>query len=76
MVAAYVFIQYESGDPVETLNAVRVVDGVKQAHMVLGPTDVVAFIEAVDLEALGETVKGILAVEGTGRTDTRLAWPI
>ena len=76
MVAAYVFIQYESGDPEETLNAVRGVDGVKQAHMVLGPTDVIAFVEAANMESLGEIVLKILDIEGTGRTDTRLAWPI
>ncbi len=76
MLTAYVFAQFGEGDPRETMAAIRAIEGVAQAHLVMGPTDIVAFVEAADLDTLGETVLAILDLEGVARTDTRLAWPV
>lgn len=76
MTTSYVFIQISSGDPFDTLSSIQDVEGVKQAHLVLGPTDIIAFVEAADMEALGTTLMAILALDGVAHTDTRLAWPV
>ena len=75
MTTAYVFIQITSGDPVDGLSSIREIEQVKQAHLVLGPTDIIAFVEVADMEALGEAIMAILEVDEVGHTDTRLAWP-
>jgi hypothetical protein len=75
MATAYVFAEFAGGDFGETMSAIRAMEGVKQAHLMMGPTDIIAFVEAADLDALGEIVVAIRAVDGVGRTDTRLAWP-
>ena len=77
MTAAYIFVQFGSAeDPDGTLSAIREIAGVKQAHAVLGPLDIIAFVEVEDVEALGETVMAIRAVDGVTSSDIRLAWPI
>jgi hypothetical protein len=76
MTSAYVLIQIGSGDPRDAIPAIREIGKVKQAHLVLGPTDVIAYVEADGMEALGETVMEIIAVDGVAHTDTRLAWPL
>ncbi|MGD2144936.1 MAG: Lrp/AsnC ligand binding domain-containing protein [Anaerolineae bacterium] len=76
MTSAYVFAEFAGGDFREIMTAIRAIEGVKQAHLVMGPTDIIAFVEAADLDALGETVVAILAVDGVARTDTRMAWPV
>jgi hypothetical protein len=75
--AAYVFVQFGSAeDPDGTLSGIREIAGVKQAHALLGPLDIIAFVEVEDVEALGETVMAIRAVDGVTSSDIRLAWPI
>ena len=59
----------------DALTAVREIEQVKQAHLVLGPTDIIAFVEVADMEALGDAIMAILSVDGVAHTDTRLAWP-
>ncbi|MGD2166059.1 MAG: Lrp/AsnC ligand binding domain-containing protein [Anaerolineae bacterium] len=76
MTTAYIFAEFAGGDFRETLSAIRATKGVKQAHLLMGPTDIIAFVEVGDLDALGETVMVIGGLEGVGRTDTRLAWPV
>jgi len=76
MTSAYVFIKLSSGVTVEILSAIREIDGVTQAHIVLGPVDAIAFVEVKDMEALGVTVMALQAMEGIASTDTRLAWPV
>jgi DNA-binding Lrp family transcriptional regulator len=76
MTTAYVFAQFAGGDFRETMSAIRAIEGVKQAHLMMGPTDIIAFVETADLDALGETVVAIRALDGVGSTDTRLAWPV
>ena len=77
MTAAYIFVQFGSAeDPDGILSAIREIAGVKQAHALLGPLDIIAFVEVEDVEALGDTVMAIRAVDGVTSSDIRLAWPI
>jgi hypothetical protein len=76
MTTAYVFVQFGLADPIGTLSAIREIAGVKQAHTVMGPIDIIALVEVADLSALGETTMAIRAVDGVASNDTRLAWPI
>ncbi len=73
MVAAYVLIQVGATDPREVVKKLRGIEGVKQAHVVSGPTDCIAFIEAPDLDTGTAVVMAMRAVEEVERTDTRLA---
>ena len=76
MTIAYVFVQISATDPREVLPDIRAIAGVKQAHLLMGPTDCIAFIEGADLEALGEAIMAIRAVDGVASTDSRMAWPV
>ena len=76
MTTAYVFVQFGLADPVATLSAIREIPGVKQAHAVMGPIDIIAFVEVEDLRALAETIMAIRTVEGVASNDTRFVWPI
>lgn len=69
-------MQARSGAGTELLSAVREIAGAKQAHAVMGPNDIVAFVEAADMEVLGETVMAMRAIDGVESNDTRLAWLI
>jgi DNA-binding Lrp family transcriptional regulator len=71
MVDAYVLIQTEVGKPLEVVEEVRRVAGVVDADAVTGPYDVVARLEAADLDLLAKlVVERIQGVEGITRTLT------
>ena len=74
MIAAYVLVRISATDPSKVVEKLRRIEGVKKAHVTAGPTDCIAFIEGPDLDALGEFIVVIRAVEGVERTDTRLAF--
>ena len=80
MVAAFVFIQIAGLSSLAEMSALHgamhAVPGVKTVHFVMGPTDVVAFVEAADQKALIAAVAGIRALNGVGTTDTRMVLPI
>jgi DNA-binding Lrp family transcriptional regulator len=73
MFAAYVLIQLNAPDPRKVIKGIRRVAGVKQAHVVVGPTDCIAFVEAPEPEALGDIIVAIRGVKGVASTDTRMA---
>lgn len=73
MVAAYVFVQLGEKATAQTPEELRTIEGVQQAHLVLGPVDCIAFIEVADMDALLPCVMAIRAVKGVESTDTRLA---
>ena len=73
MAAAYVLVQLGPHATEADLEAIRGISGVKQAHLVMGPTDVIAYVEASDIESLGETLISLRKVEGVASTDSRLA---
>jgi hypothetical protein len=74
MTTAYIFLQVSPDAPIEGMSTLREINGVKQAHAVLGPIDVIAYVEVADQEALWETISAIRTMEGITRIDTRLAW--
>jgi nitrate reductase NapAB chaperone NapD len=60
-------------DAPEALAGIRQVPGVVQAHLVVGPNDCIAYIEADTQESAMVTLKAIRAVPGILRTDMRAA---
>lgn len=71
MTSAYILIEALPGKVMELLSYVRKIEGIKQAHMVTGPYDVIAYAEAEDLKALGEMIiKKIQATGNVARTLT------
>ena len=75
MTSAYVFLQVSQESGFEGLPALREIEGVRQAHAIMKPTDGVVYIEVPDMEALAIIVMAIRGLEGVASTDTRLAWP-
>ncbi|MBO9361256.1 MAG: Lrp/AsnC ligand binding domain-containing protein [Thermoflexus sp.] len=73
MVRAYLFIQAAMGKPGAVAEALRGLPEVKSAVVVTGPYDVIALIEASDLQALGRVItEKIQTLEGVERTLTSL----
>lgn len=71
---AYILIQTDMGKPTAVVEALRKIDGVKEADTVTGPYDAIALLEAADLDAFGELVTTkIQAIDGIARTITCLA---
>jgi DNA-binding Lrp family transcriptional regulator len=71
MTTAYILIEALPGKAIELTNTVRALKGVKTVHLVTGPYDVIAFVEAPDLKTLGEMiVKKIQATGFVARTLT------
>lgn len=75
MVNAYVLINITSSKNVKNvLNQIRAANGVKQAHLVTGLHDVVAFIEGGDLNKLRDVVTDdVLPIGGVSKTVTLIA---
>ncbi|MBZ0302282.1 MAG: Lrp/AsnC ligand binding domain-containing protein [Anaerolineae bacterium] len=74
MVAAYILIDVSIDvDEPEALAAIRQVPGVRQAHLVVGPNDCIAYIEVDSHEKALETLRALRAVRGVLRTDMRSA---
>ncbi len=76
MTSAYVFVQFGSGDPVETITAIRKIPGVKQAHVVTGPADIIAYVEASDMQELEKSLIAIRKVAVVTSSDSRITWSI
>ena len=74
MVAAYVLLTVRAVDPLEILGQLRATPNVKQAHVLLGPTDAMVYIECADHETLRETILSIRAIQGVEHTDTRYVY--
>jgi len=73
-VNAYVLIEVAPEKTKAALQAVSKIDGVKSAHAVTGPYDIIAFCEAKDLKGCGElVVSKIRAISGVTRTLTCVA---
>jgi len=71
---AFVLIETAVGKNKEVLAALRQLDGMKSVDVVTGPYDVIAIIEGVDLNAIGDLVTGkIHPIAGISRTVTCLA---
>jgi len=71
LVRAYVLIQTDSGKAADVANGMRAIGGVMSTEAVTGPYDVIVFVEADDVDALGQlVVTAIQPVEGIVRTLT------
>jgi DNA-binding Lrp family transcriptional regulator len=69
-VKAYVLIEAEVGKAGDVAQGIQKVRGVKSADTVTGGYDVLATIEAADLDALGTIVKQLHSVSGICKTTT------
>ncbi len=80
MVAAFVLVQISatgSWKDASTMHkALHAVPGVKTVHFLMGPTDILVFVEAPDQQALMESVGKIRSVKGVASTDTRMVLPL
>ncbi len=71
MTSAYILIEALPGRALELVNVIKGLQGTKTVHLVTGPYDVIAFVEASDLKTLGEMiVKRIQASGAVARTLT------
>ena len=70
---ALVYIRVDPGKSLDVAEAVKGIEGVKEAYAVTGRFDVVARIEAADVKAIGETVvTKIQKIDGVRSTETSL----
>ena len=78
MCSAYILMRARPGKSKEVLEAVSKIKGVKLAHVVTGPFDVIAYVEVADMEDLSNLVlTKIHAIEGIESTQTAVvAFPI
>jgi len=68
---AFILIDVMVGKTKEILKALVGMEGVKSAHAVTGPHDIIALVEAENLKRLGEAVLSqIRGVKGVVRTLT------
>lgn len=56
MVESYILIKTDPGTVGDAIKAVSAVEGVKSAHAVTGPYDIISFAEAPDFNSLGSLV--------------------
>jgi DNA-binding Lrp family transcriptional regulator len=71
MVQAYILIQTEVGQAAEVAGRIRGIEGVREAHDVTGPYDVIVQAEADDIDSLGTLVVArIQRLDGIARTLT------
>ena len=72
---AYILITTQPGKPWDVAEATLKIEGVKMAHAVTGPFDVVAYVEFVKMENLGALIERIHSIDGVIRTQTAIAMP-
>ncbi|MBM3709695.1 MAG: Lrp/AsnC family transcriptional regulator [Actinobacteria bacterium] len=71
---AYVLITTDAGKVMDVLTAIKAIEGVKSAHSIIGPYDIIAFIEFTDPAGLTSLiVDKIQKVSGISRTLTCIA---
>jgi DNA-binding Lrp family transcriptional regulator len=69
--SAYIFLETEAGKAMSVAKRVTRIKGVKYAHTVTGPYDIIVFVEAQDTtELLDMIVKRIQNISGVMRTLT------
>ena len=70
-VKAYILANVEAGMGEGVIEALSATEGVKSAHNVTGPYDVIALVEVSDTAALGElVVNDIQLIDGIDYTHT------
>ena len=61
---AYILIEAIPGKGMDLVSQVKEIKGVRTVHLVTGPYDVIAFVEAPDLKSLGELI--VKKIQSTG----------
>jgi len=56
MTSAYILINSSPGAENDIFAKIKKIKGVKEAHIITGPHDMVAYVEAANLGNLGKTV--------------------
>jgi DNA-binding Lrp family transcriptional regulator len=70
---SYVLIQLAPGTTKAAAKRISKIKGVKMAHAVTGPFDIIAFVEVTDLTALSDLILAkIQNTEGVQKTQTAL----
>jgi len=71
---AFVLIETVVGRTKEVVTSIKQLEGVKSVDTVTGPYDIIAIVEAKDLNEIGDLVTGkIHPIAGISRTVTCLA---
>jgi DNA-binding Lrp family transcriptional regulator len=71
MAAAYVLIEAAPRKALQACTKIAKISGVKSAHLVTGPYDIIAYVEAKDPGSIGKLVMSrIQAVPSVGKTIT------
>jgi DNA-binding Lrp family transcriptional regulator len=77
MVHAYVLIRILPGRLADALGQIQKTPGVKMAHAVTGPTDIIAYIETENMDTLGRLiVSRFQEIDGVTRTTTCVVTPV
>jgi len=72
-IGAYVLIKIAPGKSRSITEQIAKIDGVKTAHPVTGIYDIIAYVEASDINSLTGTVRGkIQTIDGVMRTHTAI----
>ena len=70
---SYILIQAAPGTTKTAADAISRIKGVKMAHAVTGPFDVIAFVEVPDLTTLSDLILAkIQNIEGVQKTQTAI----
>ena len=70
---SYILIQLAPGTTKTGVEAISKIKGVKMAHAVTGPFDVIAFVEVPDLTTLSDLILAkIQNIEGVQKTQTAI----
>jgi DNA-binding Lrp family transcriptional regulator len=70
---AFILIDTSPGKAREVAAKIRGVDGVREAHAVTGPHDIIAVVEAPDVSSLGEmVVHRVQSIAGVNRSLTSI----
>lgn len=65
MTSAYILVESLPGKAIELINIAKGIKGVKTVHLVTGPYDVIAFVEAPDLKTMGDMIVKKIQASGT-----------
>ena len=72
-IAAFIFAECTAGHAIQVAREVRKIEGVTYAHAATGPYDVIALIEADNLQVMGDlVVQKIQSIPGVIRTQTNV----
>jgi len=72
---AYIFLNTRPEVHWKVVEESLKIDGVKTAHAVTGPYDVVIFVVFENMEMLGELIQGLHGIEGVEKTQTAVVVP-